>query len=123
VFYFQAGCTGKFLELLTVCIFKENHLNAKKRKSGIQKQKRVDRESYSWIASEKVNVKHEKWDMCRERSKNCTLKKVKCFPSMTGSFLTHSPPPQFGSSKIIPIGYHLKNKKKTVLTLLWTYTK
>jgi len=39
------------------------------------------------------------------------------------SFLTCSPPLQYDSSKIIHIGYHLKNKKKTALTLLWTYTK
>jgi hypothetical protein len=50
-------------------------------------------------------------------------KKEKRLPSTTGSFLTNSTPPQIGSSKIIPIGYHLKNKKKTVFTLLWTYTK
>lgn len=50
--------------------------------------------------------------MCCERSKNCMLKKkVKCLPSVTGSFLIHSPPPQFGSSRIIPIGYHLKKKQ------------
>jgi hypothetical protein len=41
---------------------------------------------------------------------------------MTGSFLTHSPPPQFGSSKIIPTGYHLKNKNKIVLNLLYQIT-
>jgi len=52
MFCLQAGLTAKFLEIITVCIFKEDHLNAQKRKSGTQKQKRVDRESYSWIASE-----------------------------------------------------------------------
>jgi hypothetical protein len=31
----HAGCTAKFLEILTVCMFKENHLNAEDIQPGL----------------------------------------------------------------------------------------